>query len=63
MLFVGISIGALSFCVNAYRSLMSRLTGHVPKFDRFRGKLKINSGFNPVNGRISISKMNYVDKN
>jgi len=33
------------------------------KLGGFNGKLKINSGFNPVDGKISISKMNYVDKN
>ena len=60
---MGIIIGALSFWVNTYRSLMSRLTGPMLKLGGFNGKLKINSGFNPVDGKISISKMNYVDKN
>ena len=62
-LFVGISIGALSFWVNSYRSLISPLTDHILRFDLFNAKLQINSGFNFVNGKISISKMNYVDKN
>jgi len=56
---VGISIGALSFWVNAYRSLMSRLTGHIPKFARFNGKLKINSVFNSI---LLMKKSRYRDE-
>jgi hypothetical protein len=37
--------------------------GHKLKFGRFKGKLKINGGFNSIDEKNLDIKMNYVDKN